>query len=74
VYDQAESWSFEWDARHGIRPHEAEEIFLNGPRWRRDKNSAAGDYFMDGRTDGGRALTIVVQLKTGRTVRAITGW
>ena len=47
MYDHAEDWSFEWDdgneselAKHGIRPHEAEEIFLNVPRWRRDKKSS----------------------------------
>ena len=81
TYDQVEEWSFEWDegneselAGHHIEPYEAEEIFLNGPVWRRDKKDAAGDYYITGRTDGGRILTIVVQLKAGHTVRPITGW
>ena len=81
AYDRADEWSFERDeaneaelADHRIRPFEAEEVFLNGPHWRRNRTDAAGDYLMEGRTDSGRLLTVVVRIRAGRIVRPITGW
>jgi hypothetical protein len=61
--------------RRGIRWWEVEQIFENDPEWRRDKNAAAGDYYMIGTTSAGRQLLIVVQvLDDERALRAITGW
>jgi uncharacterized DUF497 family protein len=75
---------FEWDEaneseladpRHPIQPWEVEQVFWNGPVWARDKRKASGDYKMVGRTDGGRRLTIVVEVKASKwQVRPITGW
>lgn len=73
---------FEWDEwnerelwAHRILPWEVEQVFLNGAAWSRNKKAGSGDYKMLGRTDGGRRLTIVVQVKSrGRMLRAITGW
>ena len=74
---------FEWDEEeneaelwtHGIRWWEVEDVFWNRPTWTRDKRDASGDYKMIGKTDGGRRLTIVVEVKTAkRALRPITGW
>lgn len=74
---------FEWDEEeneaelwtHGIRWWGVEDVFWNGPTWTRDKRDASGDYKMIGETDGGRRLTIVVEVKTVRRIlRPITGW
>lgn len=78
----AQAEAFEWDeandahlAVHGIRPEDVEEVWLNGAVWVRNRRGRAGDWKMLGRTDGGRALTIVVQLRVhARLLRAITGW
>lgn len=79
--DDAETWSFDWDhgnvdelGAHGVLPYEAEQVFLNGPRWFRNKKDGAGDYRIVGWTDGGRALTIIVALREGHVVRVVTGW
>ena len=69
----------DWNERklweHRILPWEVEQVFLNGPAWTRNKRAGSGDYKMLGRTNGGRRLTIVVQVKSReRVLRAITGW
>jgi uncharacterized DUF497 family protein len=62
-----------WD--HGIRSVEIEEVFLNGPAWARNKKGRSGDYLMVGVTNGGRRLTVPVQVKeAGTLLRPITGW
>jgi uncharacterized DUF497 family protein len=74
---------FEWDdenAAHLSQPHhpisedEAEDVFYNGPVWvphRRKRER----WKMIGYTDGGRALTILVDVKVRtRQLRAFTGW
>lgn len=73
---------FRWDEtneaklwNHGVEAWEVEEVFLNGPVWARNKKGRAGDYLMVGRTNGGRWLTVVLEVKEAtREVRAITGW
>jgi uncharacterized protein len=73
---------FEWDehnedhlAKHGIMPWEAEEVFLNDPVWVPDTRHGHDRFKMVGRTAGGRALTVVVQIKDGgATVRPFTSW
>jgi len=69
---------FEWDddnvlhleLGHGIKPGEAEEVFVLRPLFRKTKR---GHYAAMGPTTEGRYLTIVFELKTG-VVRVITGW
>jgi hypothetical protein len=77
-----DSEGFEWDeaneselAAHQIRPWEVEEVFLNSPRWSRNKAARSADWKMVGRTDAGRPLTIVVSMNQ-RTLwlRPVTGW
>ena len=75
---------FDWDeenetelerSEHPIKHWEAEEVFENRPLWVRNKREGSGDYKMIGRTNGGRALTIVVTAnEVNRSIRAITGW
>lgn len=75
---------FDWDddneaeletSEHPIKPWEAEEIVENGPLWVRNKNEGSGDWKMIGKTNGGRALTIVVTAnEVNRSIRPITGW
>ena len=73
---------FEWDegneehlADHGITPWEVEEVFWNRPVWVPNKKEQSGDWKMVGRTDGGRRLSIITQIKPAqRVLRAFTGW
>ena len=75
---------FEWNEaneselanpRHPIQPWEVEEVFWNRPTWVPNEADKSGDYKMVGITNGGRQLTIVVEVKTvTRQLRAITGW
>ena len=77
-----EAEGFEWDdenrrklARRQIWEWEVEEVFWNRPVWAQNKKGRSGDYIMVGRTDGGRRLTIPIQVKPAtRQLRAITGW
>ena len=70
---------FEWDEGnvvhlelgHGVRPEEAEGIFINKPLYRKTKK---GHYVAMGPTHEGRYLTIVFTLKQGGVARVITGW
>lgn len=75
---------FEWDdgnrdelaqPHHPIQEWEAEEVFLNGPVWMPNRKRHSGDWKMVGRTDDGRALTLIANVneKTGE-LRIITGW
>ena len=74
--------AFEWDegneselARHRITLQEVEEVFFNEPVWASNRRGRAGNRVMIGRTDGGRALTIIVRVELStETIRAITGW
>ncbi len=70
---------FEWDEGnalhiefgHGILQAEAEEVFAAKPLFRKTKK---GHYSVMGPTIDGRYLTVVFELKKGRTARVITGW
>ena len=70
---------FEWDDAnmlhlalgHGIEPEEAEEVFAVSPLFRRTKR---GHYAAFGRTQSGRLLVIVFEMKGGGIARIITGW
>ena len=74
--------SFEWDeaneselSRHHITAQEVEQVFDSDPAWASNKRNRPGNRLMVGRTDGGRALTIVVRVNANsETIRAITGW
>lgn len=71
---------FEWDgsideklSHHGITFEEALECFDNP--FRVKKNQKFSDRFqLLGRTDSGRSLKIIFQLKQDNIVRIITGW
>lgn len=74
---------FEWDlandehlAQHDVSPYEVEQVFHNDPTWRRNKGGRAALYAMDGRTDAGRALRVLVTWadETERVLRAVTAW
>lgn|SRR5437763_5448211 len=61
--------------RPGIRTWEAEEVFHNGCVFVPNKKNRSGDWKMIGRTDCGRALTLVLHYDAGRRrIRVITGW
>ena len=66
---------FEWDgvneehvARHGVRPQEAEEIFLGRLHLMRGRR---GRYVVFGRTGAGRGLLLVVTRRENGRVRVI---
>ena len=58
---------------HGISSDEAVQCFYNDFEIRRNK-SYRDRFQLTGRTDGGRKLKIIFQLKSGKIVRIITGW
>jgi uncharacterized DUF497 family protein len=62
------------DPAHPIEEWEVEEVFANGPIWARNRKRRTGDWKMIGRTNGGRRLTIVLEVKPPDTKRPITGW
>jgi len=70
---------FEWDdgnvlhiaLGHGIEPEEAEEVFAYSPIFHRTKR---GHYAVFGRTQSGRLLVLVFEMKSGGIARVITGW
>ncbi len=65
-------------SRPGVRrveQWEVEEVFYNGGVFARNKNAGSGDWKLVGRTDSGRALTIVVHYnEETKSIRAITAW
>ena len=73
---------FEWDewnerelARHRISPWEVEDVFGNSPKWAPNKIAGSGEWKMVGRTEGGRPMTIVLDVNVrNRWLRVITGW
>jgi uncharacterized DUF497 family protein len=77
-----EAEGFEWDqeneaelAAHNIDPSEVEDLYWQRPVFARNKHAGSGDWKMIGRTEAGRALTIVVTLdERRRFLRPITGW
>lgn len=73
---------FDWDeeneehlASHGIYAYEVEQAYWNGATWAKDHGDQSGDYFMFGKTDGGRRITVVIEfIEVTRRLRAFTGW
>ena len=78
----ARAIGFKWDeeceehlSRHRITADEAEQVFLNGPVWAPNKKARRGIWKMVGWTDGGRALTIIVNMHDDENVLGvITGY
>lgn len=70
-------FEYDWEkdklAKHGVSFEEAVETFFNGYEVRRNKRFR-DRYQLIGRTNGGRGLKIVFQLKARNAVRIITGW
>ncbi len=58
---------------HGVNFEEAVETFFNDCQIRRNKRFK-DRWQLIGRTNGGRRLKIIFQLKPGKIVRIITGW
>ena len=70
-----EARDFEWDdaneehiARHGVKPSEAEEVFLGRPHIKRGR---WGRYFVLGRSAAGRFLALAVERKEGGVLRVV---
>jgi len=58
---------------HGLQLEEVVQCFYNP--FQVKKNKTFGDrYQLIGRTDAGRKLKIIFQLRFGNVVRIITGW
>ena len=78
--------TFEWDNAdkkngnvqhlrdHDIEPDEAEECFFHDFLFSRDDRRLDNVYVLDGRTDRGRKLRLVLQDKDNGLVRVFTGW
>ena len=68
-------YDFERDelAAHRITYEEAVECFFSDFEVRRNK-SFRDRYQLIGRTEGGRVLKIIFQLKPNNVIRIITGW
>lgn len=70
---------FEYDfdhdklSAHRLTFEEVVECFFSDFEVRRNK-SYTDRYQLIGRTDGGRRLKIIFQIKPGNIVRIITGW
>lgn len=77
---------FEWDSEnrkngnvqhlrdHGIEPQEAEECLFHDYIFAQDNRRFDDVYVLDGRTDRGRRLRLVLQDKGKGVVRIFTGW
>ncbi|HEY6340984.1 MAG TPA: hypothetical protein VIY49_05795 [Bryobacteraceae bacterium] len=68
-------YDFERDKlfEHRVTFEEAVECFFSDFEIRRNKRYR-DRYQLIGRTEGGRRLKIIFQLKSGAVVRIITGW
>jgi uncharacterized DUF497 family protein len=70
-------FEYDWEsdklAEHGVSFDEAVETFFSDYEVRRNKRFR-DRYQLIGRTEGGRRLRIVFQLKPKKVVRIITGW
>lgn len=68
-------YDFERDklSEHGVTFEEALQCFFNDFEIRRNKRYI-DRYQLLGRTDGGRRLKVIFQLKQRNVVRIITGW
>lgn len=70
-------FEYDWEKdklrAHNVTFEEAVETFYNEYEVRRNK-SFKDRWQLTGRTDGGRKLKIIFQLKQGNIVRIVTGW
>lgn len=72
----------EWDeqncehaTRHGVSVEEITQVVLGEPVVRRNRKGRSGDYFMYGRTRGGRRIVVVIAWDPARrAIRPITAW
>lgn len=76
---EASEWEIEYDvgklASHGISEWEAEEVIFNGFVVRPNKKvHGPNRYQLAGRTDGGRALLLIVYVSGERRMRVLNGW
>jgi uncharacterized DUF497 family protein len=70
-------FEYDWEKdklrEHNVTFEEAVETFINDYEIRRNKRFR-DRWQLVGRTDSGRKLKIIFQLKSGNIVRIITGW
>lgn len=70
-------FEYDWEkdklAEHRMNFEETVETFFNDYEVRRNKRFR-DRYQVIGRTNSGRKLKIIFQLKPGKVVRIITGW
>lgn len=70
-------FEYDWEsdklAEHGVSFDEAVETFFSDYEVRRNKRFR-DRYQLIGRTEGGRRIKIIFQLKPKKVVRIITGW
>ena len=70
-------FEYDWEsdklAEHGVSFEEAVETFFSDYEVRRNKRFR-DRYQLISRTEGGRRLRIIFQLKPKKVVRIITGW
>ncbi len=70
-------FEYDWEKdklrEHSVAFEEAVETFFNDYEIRRNKRFR-DRWQLIGRTDSGRKLKIIFQLKSGNIVRIITGW
>ncbi|MBI4707659.1 MAG: BrnT family toxin [Candidatus Omnitrophica bacterium] len=70
-------FEYDWEkdklGEHEVTFEEAVEAFFNDFEIRRNKRFR-DRWQLIGRTDSGRRLKIIFQLKSGNVVRIITGW
>jgi len=76
--------AFDWDefnerelGRHRVRPGEAEALFMNNPRFVRNKKARAATWYMEGRhPTSGRPLKIFITWadEDAGLLRVVTGW
>jgi uncharacterized DUF497 family protein len=76
---EASEWDIEYDAEklasHSVSDWEAEEVIFNGFVAQPNKKvHGPNRYQLAGRTDGGRALLLIVHVYGERQMRVLNGW
>jgi uncharacterized DUF497 family protein len=70
-------FEYDWESdklsEHGVSFEEAVETFFSDHEVRKNKRFR-DRYQLIGRTEGGRRVRIIFQLKPKKVVRIITGW
>lgn len=72
---------FEWDesnldhaTRHGVSASEIEQAIENATHARQGRTGGSDRLMVEARTDGGRQVRVIIQVKPGAVVRPITAW